>query len=222
MPRRASPRRRFQRPAGSSPAGEAARVVASAGAGTDGVSVGALSPIPTAWRPLPQLPAHVLAHPHLARVRRRLDARGHVHAIAVQIPVLALGHIAHVDADPELPHAHPLGLGHAREVRAQGVRRAHRLLGRGKLGQRAVAEELDHTTSMGLDDCSHDGLEARDRAQRFALVRLRQRAVANQVREPDRCQVVGGGGPAHGRVRVAHRVPVPLCSAASSFRKSTA
>jgi hypothetical protein len=135
-------------------------------------------------RPLPQLAPHVLADPHLARVRRRRNPRRHVHAVAVEIAVLGRRHVADVDADPELARAQPFGLRHAREVRTQRVRRAHRLLRGRELGQCAVAQELHHPSAVGLDHRADDRLEATDHAQRFPFVRFGQRAVADQVREP--------------------------------------
>src|SRR5688572_3541015 len=80
-------------------------------------------------RTLAELPPHVLAHPHLAWVRRRLDPGRDVDAVAVQISVPGRRHVADVNADPELPRAEAFGVDHPREVGPQRVRRTHRLLG---------------------------------------------------------------------------------------------
>ena len=131
------------------------------------------------------------------------------------------GYVSHVDADPELARAQAFGVGHAREVRAQRVRRTHRPLGGGKLGERAVAQELHDPPAVRLDHRADDGLEPAHRTDRLAFVRLRECGVADQIREPYRGEMMGRCRAATGSSRIAHRVPVPLRSAASSFSMSS-
>ena len=139
------------------------------------------------------LPIGVLGKTDRARLRDAFQPRGDIDAVAHQIAVALLDDVAEVNADAELDA--PLG-------RQAGValdhavlhldRAAHGVDDAAELDDRAVAGALDDAAVMdgdgGIDEIAAQGPEARERA---ILVRAREPAVADDVRDQDRRELSG-------------------------------
>ena len=140
-----------------------------------------------------QLVLHVVAHgardADAARLGQRLESRGDVHAVTVNVVILD-DDVAEIDPDPEpdLPvrrHV-PSALRHALlqlDRAADGVDHT------GELDQRAVAHELDDAAvvlgDLRLDEVPAQGLE---RGERARLVGRHEPRVADDVRSEYRRQ----------------------------------
>ena len=168
-----------------------------------------------------ELVAHRIAHrardEDAARIGERLEPRGDVDAVAVDVVALD-DHVAQVDADAELDAAVVLrgavAVGHAG---LDGDGAAHRLDGAGEIDQQAVAGALDDAAAvrrdMGFDELAEMRLEP---AQRAFLVVPHQPAVADHVGRQDGRELAFGA-------LVFHRsggtiAPACLCARATGLR----
>jgi hypothetical protein len=125
-------------------------------------------------------------HADAAGLRRRLDARRDVDAIAEQIGSLH-DHVAEVDADPELHALLGREMVVARAQRRLDLgRAAHRVDRARELGEHRVAGRVEHAAAMLHEHRVEDLAVAAEDAQRAFLVRLHHPAVADDVGHQDR------------------------------------
>ena len=131
-----------------------------------------------------------------------LQSRGDIDAVAHQVAVGLLDHVAQMNADAELDAA--LGR-QARIALDQAVlhfdRAAHRVDYAAKLDEDSVAGALDDAPVMrgdgGIDQVAAQPPQPRERA---ILVRAREPAVADDVGDQDRRNLSGFGHGAPSRV----------------------
>ena len=130
----------------------------------------------------------VLGQADRAGLANALQSRGDIDAVAHQIAVALLDHVAQMNADAELDAA--LGR-QARIALDQAVlhfdRKAHRVDHAAELDEAAVAGALDDPPMMGgdggVDQVAPQAPKARERA---ILVRSREPAIADDIGDQDR------------------------------------
>ena len=146
----------------------------------------------------------------------RLDPGDNVDGIAEHI-VIPVHHITQVDADPQ-PDVRPVGGTVALLHRLLDPQRAlHRVKRAGELGQNAIAERLHHTPAKARDDRADDLALLMREVQGELLVPLRQRGVADHVRQHHGRQLTAITVHSSNLSRKpwAKRQPITQCAAAS-------
>ncbi len=148
------------------------------------------------------LPVCVLGEAKPARLANPLEPRGNVDAVAHEIAVGLLDHVAEVDADAELDAAlgrqAGVALGHA-VLHFDGA--AHGVDHAAELDENAVAGAFDDAPVVrvdgGIDQVAAQPPEPRQGA---ILVRSREPAVADDIRNQDRRNLADFGHGAPSRV----------------------
>ena len=138
--------------------------------------------------PAAHLPVRVLRKANCARFRNPLQPRGDIDAVAHQIAVALLDHVAKMDADAELDA--PV-LGHAGVPLDHGVlnldRAAHRVDDAAELDDAAVAGALDDAPMVHRDGRIDQIAAQRPEPRQDAiLVRAREPAVADHIGDENR------------------------------------
>ena len=151
--------------------------------------------------PVAHLSVGILRDADPAGLTDAFEPRGDVDAVAHQVAVALLDHVAEVDADPELDAAIRR---HAGIAFAHGVlhldRAAHRVDDAAELDQRPVSGALDHAPMMhGNRRVDQIAAQRPQPRQRAVLVCSGEPAVADDVRDQDRGDF---SGPVHGRSRM--------------------
>ena len=147
----------------------------------------------------------VLGKADRARLANALQPRGDVDAVAHQVAVALLDHVAQMNADAEFDAA--LGR-HAGVALDHAVlhfdREAHRVDDAAELDDAAVAGALDDAATMH-GDCGIDQIAAQRAQSRQGsiFVRARQPAIADHIRDQDRRNFPG----------LAHGAPLRCCPA---------
>lgn len=143
------------------------------------------------------LPLHVHRHANPARARQRLDARGDVHSVAIDIAA-AMHHITNVYADLQFDAS--LGR-HVVVALGQGALDFDGALGRFqravKLDQESVTDRFDLGAVEARKDFAEQLAMFLQQFQRQLVVALRQRTVAHHVGEHDGGQLALFGAGAH-------------------------
>ena len=140
--------------------------------------------------PLLDLTIGVLGKTDRARLGDAFKARGDVDAIAHQIAIALLDHVANMDADPKLDAL----LGRQARVALDHAglhfdSAADRVYDAAKLNDRAVAGALDDAASMKGDGrVDQIAAERPKPRQNAVLVGTGQPAVANDICNQDRCE----------------------------------
>jgi hypothetical protein len=134
------------------------------------------------------LPIGLFGQADRARLANAFEARGDVDAVAHQIAVGLLDHVAEMNADAELDAALGRQTGIALDKPALHFdRAAHRIDHAAKLDENPVAGALDDPPVMGgdggVDQVASEPPKARERA---ILVRSREPAVADHIGDQDR------------------------------------
>jgi hypothetical protein len=141
------------------------------------------------------LPIGVLGKANRAGLRDPLQSRGNIDAVAHQIAVALLDHVAQVNSDPELNAALGRHAGVAFDHRVLNFHRtAYGVDDATKLDESAVAGALDHPPVMsgdgGIDQIAPQPSESRQGA---IFVRAGEPAVSDHIRRQDRRQFPGLG-----------------------------
>ena len=161
----------------------------------------------------------VLGQTDRARLANALEPRGDVDAVAHQVAVGLLDHVAEMNADAKLNA--PIGR-HAGVAFDEAVlhfdRAAHRVDDAAEFDDRAVAGALNDAAVMGrdggVDEIAAQPPEARKRA---ILVRASEPAIADDIGNQDRRELSGlahCAPPAVGRLA---QMPAEVCPNAGSF-----
>ena len=139
------------------------------------------------------LPVGLLGETDRAGLGDALEPRGDIDAVAHQVAVALLDHVAEVDADAKLDPLLRRQAGVALDHAALHFdRAAHRVDHAPELDDRAVAGALDDAPVMngddGVDEIAAKGPQAREDA---ILVRACEPAVADDIRDQDRRKLSG-------------------------------
>jgi hypothetical protein len=125
----------------------------------------------------------VLREHDAARFADRLKAGGDIDAVAHEVAVAFLDHVAEMDADPELnpPVGRQAGVATAHAV-LHLDRASHRIHDAAEHGENAVPGAL-HDPAMMCGDCGIDHVAAHrpDRRERAFFVPAREAAIADHV-----------------------------------------
>ena len=143
--------------------------------------------------PVAHLSVGILRDADPAGLTDAFEPRGDVDAVAHQVAVALLDHVAEVDADPELDAAIRR---HAGIAFAHGVlhldRAAHRVDDAAELDQRPVSGALDHAPMMhGNRRVDQIAAQRPQPRQRAVLVCSGEPAVADHVGDQDRRDLAG-------------------------------
>ena len=164
--------------------------------------------------PPPHLPISVLGQADRAGLGDPLQSRGDIDAVAHQVAVGLLDHIAEMDADPEfyaaLRRQARVALDHAA---LHFDRAAHRVDHAAELDEGAVTGALDDATVMHGDGGINQVAAQRPKSRQGAiLVCPREPAVSDDIRDQNRCDLPGL---AHGaRLRVSCGIAQKACQSA--------
>ena len=124
---------------------------------------------------------------HAAGRRERLEARGDIHAVAVEVAIVLVDDVAEVDADAK---ADTLGFGDVAFPLGHAALDEHRAADRvddaGELAQGAVAHQLDGAAAILGDQRVGELLAVRlEPGERAVLVALHQPREAHHVGRQD-------------------------------------
>ena len=134
-------------------------------------------------RPVARQTPGVLREHDAARLADRLKAGGDIDAVAHEVAVAFLDHVAEMDADPELdpPVGRQAGVAPAHAV-LHLDRASHRIHDAAELGENAVPGALDDPAMMGGDGgIDHVAAHRPDPRKRAFFVPAREAAIADHV-----------------------------------------
>ena len=116
-----------------------------------------------------------------------LQARGDIHAVAIDGPVRVLVDVPEVDADAEV-HTPRLGqrLVAAGQFRLRGDRGTHRARDTGKDGENAIAGHIHHAAAVGRDMIAEARSIVGDGGNRGGLIGGHQARITGDIRDQDR------------------------------------
>ena len=128
-----------------------------------------------------------------ARLGDAFEARGYIDAVAHQIAVALLDDIAEMNADPKLDAALGRQAGVALDKAVLHLNRAaHRVDHATELDEAAVAGALDHAPMMHRDGrINQIAAQRPEPRQNAILVRAREPAIADDIRDQDRSDLPG-------------------------------